>query len=73
MSTGELIYITLEMLDAHTVIGAVVSTLEKAPKGFYPIGVRLIADVLANQVFDRLMLKIHLKAIVTAVIVGIDG
>ena len=58
VSTGELINVSLEMLDAHTVIGAVVSTLEKTPEEFYPIGVRgvrFIVNVLATRVFDRLM------------------
>ena len=73
MTSRELIYITLEMLDAHAVIGSIVPTLEKAPERFYPIGVRLIADVFSNRVFYRLVLKIYLKAIITAVIVGIDG
>ncbi len=32
MTSKELIYITLEMLDAHAVIGSIVPTLEKAPE-----------------------------------------
>ena len=55
--TGELDDVAVQMLDAEMVERALVATLEHGPKALDPIGVCLLADVLASGMVYRFVLE----------------
>ena len=49
---GELVDVTLKVLDGHPVINPVVSTLQERPEGLDAVSVSLISHELPNAVMD---------------------
>lgn len=66
---GELGNIAVQMLAAHVVAHAIVTTLEQSPETLNAVGVNLLIDVFANGVIHRLV-AVPDQTLIGTVVVG---